>query len=104
MQTGTVTAEFFSTEPDLDLIFGFLEGEGYFFTGSPGAQTASVTLPGQRAGNDARRSGEVAQRLPDHVRHAAQHAQAGRGQRILEDIDRLHDGGTDVARTRYPVQ
>lgn len=45
MQMGTVTAEFFSDDPNLDLIFGFLEGEGYFFTGSPGAQTASVTVP-----------------------------------------------------------
>ncbi|WP_292443726.1 FxDxF family PEP-CTERM protein [Methylibium sp.] len=46
MQTGTVTAEFFSTDPNLDLLFGFLEGEGYFFDGLPGAQTASVTVPG----------------------------------------------------------
>ncbi len=45
MQTGTVTAEFFSTDANLDLLFGFLEGEGYFFTGSPGGQTASVTVP-----------------------------------------------------------
>ncbi len=46
MQTGMVTAEFFSTDPNLDLLFGFLEGEGYFFDGLPGAQTASVTGPG----------------------------------------------------------
>lgn len=45
MLSGTVTATFSSSSADLDLLGGgFLDGEGFEFTGTPGSQTASITV------------------------------------------------------------
>lgn len=44
-QTGTVTAEFFSSSPHLALLGGgFLNGESFEFLSVPGGQTASLTV------------------------------------------------------------
>lgn len=44
MFSGPVTAELFSSSPDLSLLGGLLGGEGFEFTSFDGGQTASITV------------------------------------------------------------